>query len=361
MPYDYPPNPNVGDSITGGDGQQLEWDGEKWKWVGGGGGGPFLPLAGGYMAGPIYGLSAEFTFDLTVGGTLTANDITVSGDFTIPPGGTIDVPTPPQDDRSSAIATTEFVMRQLDGFSAIPIGGMIIWTGDAEPPDFLFCDGSWYPTDVVPKLAAEIGYRYGGDPAWGSGVGAIAVPNAVNRMIVGAGTPNAAGTYALADTGGAAVHTLTTDEMPNHAHVMWDGTHNHGFVDPTHVHGLTDPGHVHGIGDPGHAHGVADPTHQHPLSGGVFGYGIGIQVPPSPMVNSANAWTQHAAIGAGIYGAGTGIWTGGAGTGRVLQGNYTGCYPQAAGANVATYAQGNSWPHENMPPYLALHLCIRYQ
>ncbi len=71
------------------------------------------------------------------------------------------------------------------GDSAIPVGGIIIWSGasNAIPSGWHLCDG----TNGTPDLR--------------------------NRFVLGAGS-----SYSVAATGGEARHTLTVNEMPSHTH-----------------------------------------------------------------------------------------------------------------------------------------------
>lgn len=67
----------------------------------------------------------------------------------------------------------------------VPVGGIIIWSGSEAtiPAGYLLCDGNNGTRDLR------------------------------NLFVVGAGD-----TYAVTDSGGAATHTLTIDEMPAHTH-----------------------------------------------------------------------------------------------------------------------------------------------
>jgi hypothetical protein len=61
--------------------------------------------------------------------------------------------------------------------------------------------------------------------------------------------------------------------------------------------------------------------------------------------------TQGSGTGRTIQAAGTGIWTGAAGVGLGVYGAATG---------IGIYNAGSGGAHNNMPPFMALYYCIRY-
>ena len=56
--YNFPDSPTLNQIVTGPGGQQFQWDGTKWVSLSGAGGGPYLPLAGGTMSGPVNNVTA---------------------------------------------------------------------------------------------------------------------------------------------------------------------------------------------------------------------------------------------------------------------------------------------------------------
>ena len=76
-------------------------------------------------------------------------------------------------------------------------------------------DGSEYSESTESSLFAVIGstYNTGGETA-----NHFRVPDLRGRVVAGMGGSLLSGTDALADTGGASTHTLTTSEMPSHSH-----------------------------------------------------------------------------------------------------------------------------------------------
>ena len=93
---------------------------------------------------------------------------------------------------SSTITATEFI-----GDGAVPVGTIIMWSGSIPdiPTEWALCDG----TNGTPDLR--------------------------DRFVVGAGD-----NYAVGDTGGEAMHTLTLAEFPSHKHTgttTSNGSHWH--------------------------------------------------------------------------------------------------------------------------------------
>ncbi|WP_460922843.1 phage tail protein, partial [Staphylococcus aureus] len=59
------------------------------------------------------------------------------------------------------------------------------------------------------------------------------LPNLQQRVPVGVGNG-----YTLGATGGAATHTLISNEMPSHNHTATASDHSHTVNDPSHSHSL---------------------------------------------------------------------------------------------------------------------------
>jgi microcystin-dependent protein len=150
---------------------------------------------------------------------------------------------------------------------------------------------------------------------------------------VGAGN-----SWGITAIGGEINHVLDGNELTYHDHGIYDPTHAHAIADPGHNHYFNDPWHAHPMGDPGHAHG-------------------GVVVPGGTDALGYAGWNTQpgntAAAGTGVYtgAAPTNAWNSGSGTGIGIYGNYTG---------VLTYANGGSWGHNNMQPFVAMNYIIRY-
>lgn len=162
---------------------------------------------------------------------------------------------------------------------------------------------------------------------------------------------------------GTAMHAVTVNQMPIHAHGVtdpghahgasqavhnhsaWQDAHAHGVNDPTHAHSVYDPGHAHGVGDPGHAHSASQGQHRHNISNNVYNQG---SVTNQAFVASAGAglkigtsYTDYEQPAITVNAAGTGIWIGASGTGIGIYGAGTGISIQNAQPAVYT---GNAQP-----------------
>jgi len=137
------------------------------------------------------------------------------------------------------------------------------------------------------------------------------VGGAANRLTSAAGGVDAT---KLGSAGGAATHTLTTAQMPAHAH---------GVTDPGHNHSINDPGHAHTASDSGHGHGSRwQPTGGNygvVASGGSYVGRVAItddtNLDRDTSVNTANIT---------VAAAGTGIWNSGNTTSISIQNNGSG-------------------------------------
>jgi microcystin-dependent protein len=96
--------------------------------------------------------------------------------------------------------------------------GSIIHFGGNLPPHLLVCDGSEYQREDYPDLYAIL------DATYITGADTFAVPNLINRFILGNDGTD------LDATGGAESVTLSVAQMPEHTHA------DAGHVHSTHSH-----------------------------------------------------------------------------------------------------------------------------
>jgi len=103
------------------------------------------------------------------------------------------------------------------------IGTVVPFVTATPPAGILECDGSTYLREDYPLLYAAL------DAAFIIDADTFSVPDLRNRTVVGAG-----GLYSVADEFGAAEHTLTIAEMPEHRH-------------PSHIHAVSSADPVAGV------------------------------------------------------------------------------------------------------------------
>lgn len=149
--------------------------------------------------------------------------------------------------------TESYATSPASGDSVIT-GEIKAWVVDAIPDGYLKCDGTVYNVSDYPVLGALLGSTYGGN-----GTSTFAVPNAVDRSIVGV-----SGSKPLGWKGGSATHSI-----PAHSHNasgLATNTYNHNQVSTTTAGGgfsrLTGPeGHSHNVtGSTGNAGAVTVDT-----------------------------------------------------------------------------------------------------
>lgn len=95
-----------------------------------------------------------------------------------------------------------------------PVGTIIFWLGIASkrPDKWLICDGALLEQDDYPDLFHILRDNF---PFSGT---TFELPNLTAQFLYGAGND-----AQIADTGGAAVHTLTVAELPAHTHTVERG------------------------------------------------------------------------------------------------------------------------------------------
>lgn len=276
--------------------------------------------------------------------------------YLISANGHITGVTPTAGDSSTKIATTAFVA--ATAFSA----ALPAQTGNSGK--FLTTNGaaaSWQTLNSFDPGTTLGGFIQSTAP---TGWTKITTYNDCALRIV-SGTVTSGGTvnFSTAFSGSSATvdgTSITTAQMPSHAHTVNDGGHNHTFIDPGHAHGVSDPGHAHGVydgghnhsvNDPGHNHTITDPGHSHgniPIIDGSVNPGVSTNRLVQNYTNSSSSFTgisintsstgislNGAYTAIGIYGAGTGIGIYGASTGGYNATGYTGISVAANGSGAA--------------------------
>ncbi len=101
------------------------------------------------------------------------------------------------------------------------IGNICMYAGSTAPSGFLVCDGSAISRTTYADLFDSIGVTYGS----GDGSTTFNIPNLVGRVAVGTSTG-----MSLGSTGGSETVTLTSSELPQHAHEVAQHGHANTIV-----------------------------------------------------------------------------------------------------------------------------------
>lgn len=130
-----------------------------------------------------------------------------------------------------------------DGSEAVglvPIGGLMIWPGAAEPTNWLFARGQAVSRSTYAALFAAIGVSFGA----GDGTTTFNLPDLRGRVPVG--RDNMGGTPANRVT--TAVSNVDATTLGASGGSQSLQAHNHGVTDPGHSHSLTGSGRATNIG-----------------------------------------------------------------------------------------------------------------
>ena len=93
------------------------------------------------------------------------------------------------------------------------VGQIRMFAGNFAPAGWMFCEGQVLPIAEYETLFNLIGTTYGGD-----GISTFALPDLRGRVIVGPGQGSGLSNYTLGQQGGSETVTLTTNQIPQHAH-----------------------------------------------------------------------------------------------------------------------------------------------
>jgi microcystin-dependent protein len=99
---------------------------------------------------------------------------------------------------------------------SLPAGVMMDYAGASAPDQWLLCDGAEVSRTTYAALFSSIGVIFGA----GDGSSTFNVPDCRGRVTVGAGQGTDLTNRSLAATFGTETHTLTTPEIPAHAHTI---------------------------------------------------------------------------------------------------------------------------------------------
>jgi microcystin-dependent protein len=233
-------------------------------------------------------------------------------------------PFPTQDDDVDVPRDMEALARAIDpNASAIIIGEVRTFGLAAAPARWLTCDGSAVEQAAYPELYAALGGRFN---TGGESPTQFRLPAVSGRSIVGSGAGSGLTARAVADRWGAETVALALTEIPNHNHGGATGGGTTGTDSPDHTHSGTT--------------GVDSPDHSHSTTG-IFASSC--TAGPAGFYSSSGSTQTGGASARHTHSFGTG--------GASARHNHT-----IPGLSIA--AQGGGGGHNNLPPSIALLVCI---
>ncbi|SEM98634.1 Microcystin-dependent protein [Stigmatella aurantiaca] len=126
------------------------------------------------------------------------------------------------------------------------LGEIRMFGGNSAPPGWALCNGQLLPISLHPSLFSLLGTSYGGD-----GCNTFALPDLRGRLPMHWGTGPGLSARTLGSRGGAETVTLTSSQMPSHAHKLsayageGDASVPEGCVPAVLVNGAThEPAHL---------------------------------------------------------------------------------------------------------------------
>lgn len=206
--------------------------------------------------------------------------------------------------------------RYQDGnyYNLVPPGTVVMWHASSNtstmPKGWALCDGTSYLRPDGSK---------------------VVTPDLTGRFIVGAAVNGKDQDvnkvrYAIGETGGSNQVTLTTREMPRHAHSVRDPQHNHS---------INDRGHSHSVNDPGHSHNSALPMRYSSTD-------IDDDSLPIYARNNASYYSTSSSK-----------------TGIRINSSSASVSVKSTPTGISINSEGSSVPHENRPPFYALYYIMK--
>src|ERR1700744_3298393 len=95
------------------------------------------------------------------------------------------------------------------------VGQIMMFAGNFAPAGWMTCQGQTLPISEYDTLFNLIGTTYGGD-----GQSTFKLPDLQGRVPIHQGPGGGLATYVMGQTGGAETVTLTTQQIPQHNHMV---------------------------------------------------------------------------------------------------------------------------------------------
>jgi microcystin-dependent protein len=220
--------------------------------------------------------------------------------------------------------------------ASVVIGSMMMFGGPTAPTNWLICDGSSLATTgTYAALFGVIGYAFGGSGA------NFNLPDLRGIFPLGAGS-----SWPSGSKGGSYSVTISTANLPPHAHPITDVAHNHGVNQWAHAHGIATGSHSHGITTGSHSHSLSSQVLT-PSGGGNAGAAAGWAF--TSVTTSAVGNLGGNTDTAGNLGGNTDTQT----SGISLNASATGL--------STTQNVGSGAALSVVPSYIAINFIIRYQ
>jgi microcystin-dependent protein len=185
------------------------------------------------IEGPLTGISSLYISGITTlqGATTILSSLNVSGVSTLQGATTIlsslnvSGVTTINNTLNAMEVKQQYATSPISFALLVPTGSIMSFAGSSAPYGWLLCDGSEISRFLYATLFNVIATNYG----VGNGSTTFNVPNIKGRVPVGRDVSQSE-FDTLGETGGENTHTLTTGEMPSHAHTITDPGHVHTYV-----------------------------------------------------------------------------------------------------------------------------------
>lgn len=217
--------------------------------------------------------------------------------------------------------------------SNFPTGCVLEFGGVSAPTGFLVCNGSAQLRTTFAALFAVIGVSFG----IGDGSSTFNLPDFRGRTPIGVGTGTGLTARVMGAQIGGENTTLSTPNLPSHAHSITDVLHNH--AQNSHLHNVSsqDPGHFHT--SPAHGHTIPFTT----FAGAALGGGATVNY----IISNASSTST---VAVGINGSFTGI---------VNTANATAVNVASLSGITSTNSTGTGTAFSNMQPSLVINFIIK--